>query len=202
MRASLFAAPGVALAIVGISHPHSLTFSSSARWTVIHVVGLVVFPLVGAALAGLVWRRVDPLALLVVVGAYVYACAYTALDVIAGVAAGYVSFRSGPDTPRPDEVGYLFDIGNQLGTVGGWALLGAATAVAVDQVSRHRLSALVPSLLLVGAAVSFLDSHIYPWRGVVTVLTIGVATGWLASMTAGSGQNNRADGSSIPRRAS
>ncbi len=56
-----------------------------------HVVGLFAFPLVAAALVGLVWPRRDLLAVSVGIAAYVFASAYTALDVIAGVAAGFVT---------------------------------------------------------------------------------------------------------------
>lgn len=214
LRATLFALPGVALAIVGTTHPANLTYATSAHWTVMHVVGLLVFPLVGAALAGLVWGRRDPLAWLVGIAAYLYATAYTALDVIAGVAAGFVTYEAGPGARRPSEVVYLFDVGNQIGEVGVWAFLTASVLVAGDQAWRHRLRGVVPGLLLVLAAVSFLDSHIYPWLGVVTVLLIGLATGWLALLSEpgadspgqpGSAarvdpQNSRAEGSSIPRR--
>jgi len=209
----LFALPGVALAVVGVTHPAELTYDTSAHWTFMHVVGLLVFPLVGLALTGLVWRRRDPLAVVVVVASYLYAAFYTALDVIAGIAAGFVTYQAGPDALRPGEVVDLFDIGNQLGELGVWAFLIACVLVAVDQVWRHRLSALVPALLLVAAGVSFLDSHIYPWLGVVTVLVIGVVTGWFAALSGpgrsrpdsqaaeSSPQNRRAEGSSIPRRA-
>jgi hypothetical protein len=180
LRAALFAAPGVALAVVGLTHPVGLTYESSGRWTILHVVGLFVFPLVAVALIALSWPRKDPLAWAIGLAAYVYATAYSALDVIAGITAGYVTYEAGPDVGRPVEVYYIFDIGNQLGEVGAWGFLVACVLVGVDQVRRHGLPAAVPSLVLVAAGISFLTSHIYPWRGVLTVLAIGVATGWLA----------------------
>jgi hypothetical protein len=39
--------------------------------------------------------------------------------------------------------------------------------------------ALLPGLILVAASVSYLTSHLYVPRGVITVLVIGLATGWL-----------------------
>jgi len=202
LRATVFASPGVALAILGATHPSQLTYASSAHWTVMHVIGLFIFPLVGAALVGLVWGRWDPIGWGVVVAAYLYATAYSALDLIAGVAAGFVSYQAGPDARQPAAVGDLFDVGNQLGELGVWAFLTAAVLVSVDQVRRHRIRALAPALLLVGAGISFLDSHIYRWSGVVTVLVIGLATGWFAALSSPEkSQNSRADGSSIPRSA-
>jgi len=200
---------------VGATHPASLTYSSSEHWTVMHVVAMLVFSLVGAALVGLVWPRRDPVALAIGLAAYLYAVAYTALDLIAGVAAGFVTYQAGPEAQRTEAVVDLFDIGNQLGELGVWAFLTASVLVALDQVWWHRMRALVPALLLVVAGISFLDSHIYPWRGVVTVLVIGLATGWLAYLrpsgralisggdlsAPGEDQNSRAEGSSIPRRA-
>ncbi len=49
LRVIVFASPGVALAVLGATHPAQLTYTSSAHWTVMHVIGLFVFPLVGAA---------------------------------------------------------------------------------------------------------------------------------------------------------
>lgn len=180
LRAAACAVPGIALAVAGSFHPQHLNYGTSARWTVLHVAGVLAFPLLGLALASLVRRRRDPVAVVVVVAAYVYATAYTALDVISGIAAGFVTHRIGPGVPRPDEVRYLFEIGGRVGEYGSWAFLLGAVLVALDRVWRLRLRALVPAVLLVLAAYSFMTSHIFPWRGVVTVLVIGLATGWLA----------------------
>ena len=81
------------------------------------------FPLVGVALAALVRGRTDPVAWAVRLAAYVYATFYTALDVISGVAAGYVTHELGPGVPRPEAVSLLFRIGTPLGEIGSWALL-------------------------------------------------------------------------------
>ena len=178
----MFALPGVVLALVGLTHPHHLTVDTAGQWWRMHVVLLPLFPLLGLALAALVRGRRDPLSWLVRLGAYAFATGYGALDLLAGVATGYVidpAVTAG-DGPAPDAVPRLFAIGNDLGTVGGWAFLGAAVLVAADAVRRLGLRAVPPGVLLVLASVSFLDSHIYRWRGVVTVLLIGLATGWLS----------------------
>ncbi len=172
------ALPGLVLAVAGLFHPHSLTSDTAPQWTVLHIAGLFVFPLVGAALAVLVRGRRDPVAWLVRLSAYGFATAYSALDVISGIGAGYVTWKLGADVPRPDAVRLLFRIGSSLGEVGSWALIACTVAVAVDALRRLRLMAL-PGLLLVPGAVLVHIGHIFAPTGVTGMLLIGVGTGWL-----------------------
>lgn len=172
------ALPGLVLAVVGLFHPHSLTAVSAARWTQLHIAGLFVFPLVGLALAMVVRGRADPVAWLVRVTAFCFAAAYTALDVISGIGAGYVTWRLGEGVARPDEVRHLFAIGSRLGEVGSWALIVCAVVVVVDALRRVRLVALPGLLLVPGAVLVHLD-HIFAPTGVGGMALIGVATGWL-----------------------
>ena len=58
----LLALPALSLAVAGLLHPHHLTYDTSYRWFALHLPGLLVFPLVGVALAVLVRTRADPLA--------------------------------------------------------------------------------------------------------------------------------------------
>ncbi|WP_295658616.1 hypothetical protein [uncultured Nocardioides sp.] len=173
------ALPGLVLAAAGLLHPHYLVIETAPRWTMLHVVALFVFPLVGVALAVLVRGRTDPVAWLVRLTAFVYAAAYTALDVISGIAAGYVTWRLGENVVRPDEVRYLFAIGGRLGETGSWALLAATVAVAADALWRHRVAALPGLLLAPGAVLVHLD-HIFAPRGVAGMALIGLGTGLLA----------------------
>lgn len=53
-------------------------------------------------------------------------------------------------------------------------------------------------MLLVLGAVSFLTSHIFWWRGVVTILAIGLATGWLALLDGRSQSRRGADLEDLP----
>jgi hypothetical protein len=176
----VLALPALALAVAGMFHPHSLTAGSAARWTLLHVAGLFVFPLVGLALAALVRDRVDPVAWGVRVTAYVYATAYSALDVISGIGAGYVTWRLGEGVARPDEVRYLFSVGGRIGDVGSWALICCAVLVAGDALRRRGWSALPGVLLVPGAALVHVG-HIFAPTGVAGMALIGVATAWLAS---------------------
>jgi len=172
------ALPGLVLAVVGLFHPHSLTSASAERWTVLHVAGLFVFPLVGVVLAMLVRGRGDPVAWLVRLSAYCFATAYSALDVISGIGAGYVTWQLGEGVARPDEVRQLFAIGSRLGEVGSWALIACAVLVASDALRRLRLIAL-PGMLLVPGAVLVHLGHIFAPTGVMGMVLIGLATGWL-----------------------
>jgi hypothetical protein len=174
--------PGLALAVAGAFHPHGLNHDSAQRWFLLHIAGLAVFPLVGVALAALMGRRRDVLAWAVRITAYLYATFYTALDVISGIAAGYVTSELGPNTPRPDEVRLLFRIGTPLGEVGSWALLGCCVLVAADQLHRHGLLALPGALLVPGAWLVHVD-HIFAPVGMTGMGLIGLATAWLAVLT-------------------
>jgi hypothetical protein len=178
-RAVLLATPGLVLAVAGLFHPHSLSHASAPRWTLLHVAGLFVFPLVGLALAALVRGRRDPVAWLVVLTAYVYATAYSALDVISGIGAGYVTWRLGEGVPRPDEVRFLFAIGGRIGEVGSVALIACALVLSVDACRRLGVRA-APGFVLVPGAVLVHVGHIFAPTGVAGMALIGLATGYVA----------------------
>ena len=202
LRATALASPGVALGLAGLFHPHHLSYATSQWWWLLHAVGLFVFPLVGVAFMALVRGRGDAVAWLVFVGSYVYATAYTALDVINGVAAGYVTHRLGPGVPRPHEVALLFRVGTPLGMVGSVALMLVALVLVVDAAVRLRLAALPAVVLLPGAVLVHLH-HIFAPQGAAGMALIGLATGWLAYVDrADQGQKSRWLGSSMPRNAS
>lgn len=179
-RLALLAFPGLALAVVGIFHPHHLSYDTSWRWFALHVPGLLVFPLVGLALTELVRGRRDAVAWLVRLAAYVYATFYTALDVVSGIAAGWVTHELGPGVPRPEEVSLLFRVGTPLVEVGSWALIACCALLTVD-----RLRARVwPVVLLVPGAVLVHADHIFAPKGVLGMALIGVGTGVTAVLTA------------------
>lgn len=116
--------------------------------------------------------------------AYLYATCYTALDVISGIGAGYVTRHLGPDVPRPDAVRLMFRIGTPLGEVGSWALLAACGVLVVDQLVRLGVPAAPGLLLLPGAWLVHTD-HIFAPSGVVGMTLLGLATGWLAWVAGG-----------------
>lgn len=179
IRPLLLALPALALGIVGLFHPHRLTYETSAQWYGLHLPGLLFFPLVGVALMMLVQGRRDPAAWVVRVAAYTYATFYSALDVISGIAAGYVTHQLGPGVPRPDAVRLLFRIGTPLGQVGSIALLVAVVVLVADQIARRGRSALIGVALVPGAWLVHIG-HIFSPTGVVGMLLIGLGTAALA----------------------
>ncbi len=179
-RFALLAAPGLVLALAGLTHPHHLTYATSRWWTLLHLAGLVVFPLVGIALAALVSGRRDPLAGFVRATAYLYATAYTALDVISGVTAGYLTHRAG-DVPRNDTISHVFAIGSPVGEVGSVALIACSVVLVGTAVVRYGVVA-VPGLALVAGAYLVHVDHIFsPW-GSLGMALVGLGTAWLGHL--------------------
>jgi hypothetical protein len=173
-RTGLLALPALALAGLGAAHPRQLDAATAEWWTNLHVALLPVFPLLAVAQ----WRMLDGAPILLRwpgrVAAFGFGAFYTGLDAVDGIAGGAV-VHAGGDVAS---VTALFHIGNRLGTVGAWSFLVAnllivAAAFAAD---RFQWPAVLPgAALLLVASVSFLDSHIFWARGVITML--GVAAG-------------------------
>lgn len=184
----LLAAPGILLGVTGATHPPRLDPDTAQHWFLMHLAGVVVFPLVGVALAWLVRGRRDVLAVGVLVASYAYATFYTALDVISGVGNGYVTAALGDAaTPRPSSVTLAFRIGTILGDVGAWALFAAAVLITVDVVRRNgaRSPAVPAAALLLLGAWFLREEHIFWPGGVLSCLAIGVGTGWLGTLAGG-----------------
>lgn len=175
----VLALPALALAVAGLFHPHTLVPATADRWYVVHVAGLLAFPLVGLALAWLVRGRQDPLAWVVRLTAYGFAVFYTALDVIYGVAAGDVTRDVAEGYRRSADFSAMLRTAVDLGEIGSWSLLACAAALVVDQLGRHGVAGLPALALLPGAWLVHRD-HIFSPGGVVGMVLLGVATGLLA----------------------
>lgn len=164
------ALPPVALAVAGLPHPSDLTAADALVWRNIHLVALWLFPLLGLA-PWLVLHDGRPrLALVAALLGYVYAVGYTALDVLAGIGAGALELA------RLRGAGVLFGLANALAGPAVIAYLVATLLAAAATVATRRPVAVLGGVLVVAGAVSFLTSHIYPPRGVVTMLVL--AAGW------------------------
>ncbi len=175
------ALPGVALAVAGLFHPTTLAPSTAPLWTSLHLVLLPLFPLLAVVLWVLLRGETGAVAWLARGSAYVYAVSYTALDLLAGVAAGVVTQAvQGGSRAALD----LRALGNDLGTVGSGAFLVAAGLTAVLLHARHGRAAVPGAALLVGGAVPFLSGHVYWPVGGLGVLAIGVGCGLLALVSA------------------
>jgi hypothetical protein len=175
------ALPGLVLGVAGYFHPAHLNHTTAHSWWSLHVAGMFAFPLVGVALATLFRGRRDPVAVVAVLATFVYAVAYTALDVINGIGAGFVTSRLPALAPRPDEVRSLFAIGGPIGEVGSYALILAAVVIALDALARGGVQAL-PGLLLVPGAFLVHTHHIFWPLGAGGIALVGLGTGWLVAV--------------------
>jgi hypothetical protein len=169
------ALPGVLLAVLGLFHPRALAPSTATVWWQLHVVLLPLFPLLAVALWVLLRGERGPVAWLARIAAYGYAAFYTALDVLAGVGAGYLTDRLQGGSQEAND---LRALGNDLGMVGSWSLLVAAVLVGAVLVRRDGRAALPGAVILLGGAATFLHGHIYWPVGGLAML--GVAGGCAA----------------------
>lgn len=187
----LVALPALVLAGIGTVHPRDLVAADAVLWRDLHVAALFVFPLLGVPPWLLLRSRSRPLAAVAAILGYVYATGYTALDVLAGIGAGALKVDGLGGQPS------LYHPAAVLARIATVALLFAVLlAVAVVAVDRPALT--VPgSVLVLAAAVSFLTSHIYPPRGVVTMVVFAI--GWtLLVLGSGRGGGGRPAGRPRP----
>ena len=191
------AAP-LALAVAGLVHPHGLTGSTAAHWEELHIWLLPVFPLVGLGFVVPLWGRpgrdlAGVASVVAWLAAFGYACFYTGLDAVAGIAAGSAARHAPPGADLGRVAAPLFDTGDRLGRIGVYAFLVAVVAASVALLLRHGIRVLPGSVVLLIAGYSFVDSHIFWPRGVVTMLGFAVGFGWLAGIA---GAPTRAGGPS------
>lgn len=165
----------ILLAIVGTTHPAHLTPESASWWHDLHVIGVPLFPLLGVTVWTLlsgIWSGTDGvLATVARVLAFTYACFYTGLDVLSGIGAGATTMHresTGDDIGRANSV--LFGQGNLLAEIGTYSLLASLVLVAMVFLRRVGPSSLPGSVVLLVSSWSFVTSHIFWPRGVLTML--------------------------------
>jgi hypothetical protein len=163
------------LAAAGLTHPRHLTAATAGHWGGLHIVLLPVFPLLALGLLVPLWGRPgrDAEGVLTVVvwaGCLGYSAYYTGLDAVAGISAGTVVEHG-----VHGAAGRLFATGDRLGQAGAYALIVAAAATSVVLFRRHGVRVLPGAAVLLGACWSFVDSHIFWPRGVLTMLAFAVA---------------------------
>lgn len=198
-RSYLVGLPPLVLAVAGLAHPMVLTPETSRHWTTLHVALIPVFPLLGGCLWLLLRRENGSLAVAARVAAFVYACFYTALDAVNGVAVGMFVHRAAPAqaASQTEVLRPVLDLGNALGWLGSGAFLLAAVLAGAVVVRRHGRRAVSGAVLTVMASVSFLDSHIYWPRGVITMTVLAVGLVLLAR--AGESARRSRDAGGRPR---
>src|SRR4051794_8106090 len=163
------------LAVAGLVHPGGLSAATAHRWVHLHIALLPVFPLLALGFVVLLRGRprldVPGVATAVAwLGAGVYAVGYTGLDAVAGIAAGTVAGQGGDQAELRRLVLALYDVGDLLGRAAVYALLIAVLAGTVALGVRHGPRVLAGTVVLLGAGYSFIDSHIFWPRGVLTML--------------------------------
>ena len=171
----LVALPALLIAALGLAHPVLLTPETAERWRLAHLALLPLFPLVAGSVWVVLRGESGPAAWAARVLALAYAVLYGALDSIAGLGAPNqvirTSERGDPRAPIED----LFQIGDQLGRLGVYALAAAAALTAVVLFLRSRSPiAVVGGVIVVVACYPFLLYHVFPPRGVLAMVAIGV----------------------------
>jgi hypothetical protein len=148
------------------------------RWLAVHLIGLVLFPLLGAAIwlmlpTGRIVTRISQ------VGLAVYIVLYPAFDAVAGIGGAVLAgYREAlPEAERPTVNGAIWSLMGEADATAhlseaatyGWevGVLGAVVALCQDRGWRRGLRIAVP-LVLGGAA--FARSHFPPYGAVAGVL--------------------------------
>ena len=162
--------PPIAVGLAGITHPDHLTQEASLYWRNLHVVFLPLLPLLALG-PWVIARSVDrKLGYLAAVLGYVYACFYTALDVLAGIGAG------GLKRANADGVRGLFDLAADLGQVGSLAFIVGTAVAAGCALSVARLRAMLGAARAFAGAYGYMQEHVYWPAGVLSMFAL--AAGW------------------------
>ncbi|HEV7788167.1 MAG TPA: hypothetical protein VGP05_04075 [Pseudonocardia sp.] len=199
IRAVAVALPGLVLAGVGLTHPSVLTPATAHHWWSMHIVLLPLFPLLAVTFWALLYGDRTALAWLARIAAYGYAAFYTALDVLAGIAAGLVVEHDGG---TGENMARLIGVGDQLGLVGSWCFLVAGALTTAAIALRGGLWALPGGLLVLVSGWLFLEHHIFAPYGVLGQVGIAVGTALLALAGAPPRRQRAAGHSRQPERAS
>ena len=163
--------PPLVIGLIGTTHPPHLTQDASGYWRDLHIVLLPLFPLLGVG-PWLVARAVDPLyGRITLVLGYVYACFYSALDILAGIAAGALKYD------REGGLGTVFRYASDLGEIGSVAYIGATAAAAGCLLRIAGPRVLVGAVVALGGAYGFMQEHIY-WPGGALSMA-AILLGWI-----------------------
>ena len=171
----LVALPAWGIAALGLAHPVFLTPETAERWRLAHLALLPVFPLVALSLWAVLRGERGALAWAARGLALAYAVLYGALDSIAGIGAPQQVIRTAERGDPRASIEDLFEIGDALGRLGVYALAAAAALAAVVLFRRSRSAlALLGGAVAVVACYPFLRYHVFPARGVLAMVAIGV----------------------------
>lgn len=170
-------APPVVIGLVGLTHPAHLTQDASAWWRDLHIVLLPLFPLLAVG-PWLVARSIEPVyGRITLVLGYVYACFYSALDILAGIAAGALKHD------REGGLRTVFGYASDLGQIGSIAFIGATAAAAGCLVRVAGLKVLPGAVLALLGAYGFMQEHVYPPWGVLSMAAIALGWAWMLTVS-------------------
>ncbi|MER7926142.1 hypothetical protein ABTY96_23855 [Streptomyces sp. NPDC096057] len=186
----LVTAAPLLLALAGAVHPRHLTAATAGHWAGLHIVLLPVFPFLALGLVVPLWGRPrrdteGALTVLAWAGCLGYAVYYSGLDAVAGISAGTVVHHG-----VHGAAGRLFATGDELGRAGVYALAVACLATCAVLYRRHGARVLPGAVVLLAACWSFVDSHIFWPRGVLTMLGFALAFGLLTAARFRSGEES------------
>ena len=134
---------------------------------------LPLFPLLAVG-PWLVARSIEPVyGRITLVLAYVYACFYSALDVLAGIAAGALK------NDREGGLATVFGYASDLGQIGSIAYIGATAAAAGCLLRVAGVRVLPGAVLALIGAYGFMENHVYPPWGVLSMLAIAAGWAWM-----------------------
>jgi len=134
---------------------------------------LPLFPLLAVG-PWLVARSVEPVyGRITLVLGYLYACFYSALDVLAGIAAGALKHD------REGGLATVFGHANDLGQIGSIAYIGATAAAAGCLLRVCGVWVLPGAALALLGAYGFMENHVYPPWGVLSMLAIAAGWAWM-----------------------
>lgn len=176
------AVPALLCALVGLTHPRSLTADSAEYWQNMHIVLIPLFPLIGVA-PWLIARRVDRrLGWAAAVLGYGFAIFYTSLDLLAGVGAGAVVLGG-----EADATSALFAVARGLAAVGAWSLILGTVVAGVAAFLRARLRAIPGAVLAILGASLVYRGHVYFPVGTLSMLLLAAGFTIMAfALTSGS----------------
>ena len=196
MLALLVALPAFVIAALGLAHPVFLTPDTAERWRAAHLALVPAFPLVAVSVWAVLRGEGGAAAWVARILAGAYAVLYLSLDAIAGVGAPHQVLNAAERGDPPPPIGDLYEIGDRLGALGVYAL-GAAGLVAGAVVflrSRSPL-ALIGGVVVAVACYPFLRHHVFPPRGVLALVGVGVG---LALLELGRAGQRRSSAMSSP----
>ena len=175
LLALLVALPAFVVALLGLAHPVFLTPETAERWRAAHLALVPAFPLVAVSVWAVLRGEGGAAAWVARVLAGAYAVLYLSLDAIAGVGAPHQVLGAARRGEPAPPIGDLYEIGDRLGALGVYALGAAGLVAGVVLFLRSRSPlALVGGLVVAAACYPFLRHHVFPPRGVLALVGVGI----------------------------